>query len=83
MALSSGPRARAQGWSRALYEAFPDAQGLWYPSSMMGGQHALALYERARPAIAPLPLFHHPLADVVLDDMILETASQIGFQVQC
>jgi hypothetical protein len=82
MALSSGTHPRAQGWSRAFYEAFPEAQGLWYPSSMFGGQHALALYERARPALAELPLVHRSLDDAVLDDLILATAQQIGYQVR-
>jgi hypothetical protein len=82
MALSSGTHSRAQGWSRAFYDAFADAQGLWYPSSMYGGQHALALYERARPAVAELPLVHRSLDDVVLDDLIFETARQIGYELR-
>jgi hypothetical protein len=82
LALSSGTHSRAQGWARAFYAAFADAQGLRYPSSMDGGQHALALYERARPALAELPLVHRSLDDAILDDLILETAHQISYEVR-
>jgi hypothetical protein len=49
---------------------------------MYGGQHALALYERARPALAELPLVHRSLDDAILDDLILETAHQISYEVR-
>jgi len=32
MALASGQRARARRWSQAIYEAFPQVDGLLYGS---------------------------------------------------
>src|SRR5262249_15503655 len=34
MALNTGDRARARRWSRTVYEAYPQAEGLWYASAM-------------------------------------------------
>jgi hypothetical protein len=58
MALNSGPRARARRWSMAIYAAYPQAEGLWYPSSMHANQPSVALYERARDALPSAPFFH-------------------------
>ena len=60
-AISSGPRDRARAWARAIFAAYDDIDGLWYPSSMDGGQPAVCLWERAAdavvgPADALLPL---------------------------
>lgn len=79
MALSSGPRPRAQRWSRAIYAAYPDVQGLWYPSSMHANRPAVALYERARPAIAPTPVFHRALDDPLLVDLLAWAAATLGY----
>lgn len=32
--INSGPRPRARSWSQSIYAAFPDLDGLLYPSSM-------------------------------------------------
>jgi len=32
MAIGTGPRPRAQRWSRAIYDAYPDLDGLYYLS---------------------------------------------------
>src|SRR5439155_22327349 len=60
-AISSGPRDRARAWARAVFAAYDDIDGLWYRSSMDGGQPAVCLWERAAdavvgPADALLPL---------------------------
>src|SRR5882757_9049938 len=47
MAIHSGSRGRARGWARDLYDAYPEIQGILYAASMHGGQHAIALNERA------------------------------------
>ena len=59
MLLASGPRGRARDWSRQVYAAYPQIQGLWYPSSMHAHARSAALYERAR---AALPADLHPVA---------------------
>jgi RES domain len=80
-AISTGPRRRAQRWSRRIYEAFPDVEGLCYPSSMCGGELAYALYERAENTIAPTPSFHRALADPALLTPLEEAARRIGYVV--
>lgn len=64
-AISAGDHALAQAWSRYWYEhpkTFGELDGLYYPSAH-NGQPAVALYERARPALT-LPRGHDaPLTD--------------------
>lgn len=79
MAIASGQRARARRWSQAVYEAFPDVQGLWYPSSMAGNAPAVALYERASPAVPARPLFHRPLADPSLRQALARVARRLNY----
>lgn len=54
-AISSGPRPRAQRWECAIYDAYPQVDGLWYPASMRGGGMAFALLERAEDALPAGP----------------------------
>jgi hypothetical protein len=35
MAINSGRRDRARGWSQRVYEDYPTIEGLYYPSSMV------------------------------------------------
>lgn len=79
MALSSGPRPRARRWSQAIYAAFPEVQGLWYPSSMAGNAPAVALYERAEAALPQQPFFHRPLDDPALRDPLRHAARRLGY----
>jgi RES domain len=80
-AISTGPRARAREWSRAVYEAYPDVEGLSYPSSMLGPTRAVALYERARDAIASAPPFHAPLTHPGLQAPIQRIAARLGYRL--
>jgi hypothetical protein len=79
MAIATGPRPRARRWARAIYEAYPDLGGLYYPSSMHGNRPAVALTERTRPAIPPRPEFHRPLADPALLRMLEKVARDLGY----
>lgn len=79
MALSSGPRPRAQRWSQAVYEAYPDIQGLFYPSSMHANRPAIALYERAADSLPPMPIFHRPLIDPALLPVLARVARDLGY----
>jgi hypothetical protein len=76
-AMHSGPRSRARAWARDIYEAYPDAQGLYYGSSMNGHAPAVVLTERATSAIPEQPLFIRALND----DLILETLQQIALRL--
>ena len=60
MAINSGSRSRARAWSRVIYASYPDAGGVWYPSSLKN-QPCAALYERAARALPASPAFNEPL----------------------
>lgn len=81
MALNSGRRYRSQSWSRAMYEAYPDIDGLQYGSSMNANLPSVALYERAIDAMPMLPVFHRALADPVLTTTILNAAVNLRYVV--
>jgi RES domain len=84
MAIHSGSRGRARGWARDLYEAYPEVQGILYAASMHGGQHAIALNERAlkEPLFPAHPLFHRALADDVMLDPLKHAASELGYALR-
>lgn len=84
MAIHSGSRRRAQGWSRDLYQAFPSVQGIRYASSMNGGAPAYALNERSRPSdlFPPHPSFHRALADDVMLDPLKHAAGALGYALR-
>jgi hypothetical protein len=80
-AISSGPRPRARRWSQTIYEAYPAIAGLWYRSSMGGNRPAVALYERATPALPARPMFHRALADSALTPIVLRAAGRFNYAV--
>ena len=57
MAISSGPRPRAQEWSRVIYDSYPQVEGLYYASSMHANLPAAALYRAGRGRAAARPDF--------------------------
>lgn len=79
MAINSGPRPRARRWSRAIYEAYPDVQGLLYASSMNAGEQAVALYERAAHTLPALPTFNEPLSHPTLLPTLRRFAADLGY----
>ena len=81
MAINSGPRPRARLWSRAIYDAYPQVQGLWYASSMNANQPAVALYERAEACLASAPFYHRPLADPGFDRQLRNAAYALGYRL--
>jgi RES domain len=84
MAIHSGSRGRARSWARDLYEAYPEIQGILYAASMHGGQHAIALNERAlrEPLFSAHPLFHRALADDVMLDTLKHAARDLGYALR-
>jgi hypothetical protein len=78
-AIATGRRATAQAWSRAIHRAYPEIAGLRYRSSMAGGSHNLALYERALPAIPPHPATHLPLTHPGLSLPLARIAARLGY----
>ncbi len=81
MALSSGPRPRAQRWARALYAAFPRAQGVFYPSVMHAHAPSVALWERGRGVLPQQPGFHRALGDPGLWAPVRNAARELGYIV--
>jgi RES domain len=81
MVINSGQRPRARRWSRAIYEAYQEAEGLWYASSMHANAPAVALYERARSALPPRPEVNRSLADATLDISLENAALELGYAV--
>jgi hypothetical protein len=78
-AIHSGPRSRTRAWARELYEAYPNAQGVHYGSSLNGHAPAIALNERAQSAIPRLPLFHRALNDDILVDILRRIALRLSY----
>src|SRR4051812_14044998 len=70
MAIHSGPRPRAQRWSRVIHASYPKLDGLLYCSSMHANRQAVALYERAHNAMPEAPVFHRALSDPALLPML-------------
>jgi hypothetical protein len=77
--LSSGPHGPSRAWSRALYEAYPSADGLHYESSMLPGSPAMAIWERAVNAVPAVPRLHRALADPVLWVPLDNAARLLGY----
>ena len=78
-AIATGSRSRAQAWSRAIHRSYPDVAGLLYRSSMAGGSHNLALYERAEPALPDRPAVHLPLTHPGMQLPLARAAAKLGY----
>lgn len=79
MALSSGPRRRAQRWARAIYGAYADIEGLIYPSSMHANRDAIALWDRGATAIPLRPEFHRRLDEPAILPALKQVAVALGY----
>lgn len=76
---STERRDLVQGWSRSIYEAYPEIGGLLYASSMNSNAPAVALYERTQETLSSRPLFHRPLSDPALEHMLKRMCRTIGY----
>lgn len=81
MLINAGRRDRARDWSRAIYDAYPQVEGLWYCSSMNANQPAVALCERAADALDLAPIFHRELADPSLLDPLRHAAVALDYEL--
>lgn len=81
MAINSGPRPRAQRWARSIYGAYPGLSGIYYPSSMDGNRPAVALFERALPAMPQHPRLNRALAEPPLLIPITNAAARFGYRI--
>ncbi len=79
MAIHSGSHARSRQWSRAIYDAYPNVEGVFYASSMYALQPALALYERAQSALPPAPRLDLLLTDPGLVAPLAAAARELHY----
>ena len=79
MAINSGSRSRARDWSRQIYTAYPEIQGLRYASSMHANQPAFALYERVRASVPASPELDQPLVNPALAGLLADAALRLGY----
>lgn len=81
MQIHSGIKSRARRWSQAVYEAYPDIEGIKYCSSMNANKPAYALYERAISAVPRLPEIHRALVDPALLPSLGDCANSLGYHL--
>jgi len=77
-AIFTGPPPRAQEWSRAIYDHYPDLDGLYYPSSNHPASGCVALYERSQDALTT-PLLLRPLTAAGLTRYLEQAAHELGW----
>jgi hypothetical protein len=78
-AICSGRRDRAREWARAIYDDYPNIDGIHYTPAHYGPGHSVALFERARDAIPPNPHFHRPLSSPGLRGVLDNIANILGY----
>lgn len=79
MAINSASRAKARKWSRAIYSAYANVEGLLYGSAMHGNSRAIALYERATSAMPVTPAFNRALLDPGMTTVLSNTAVTLNY----
>ena len=83
MGLMTGTRSVGRNWARALYTAYPKAQGLAYPSSMHANAMAIVLNDRtdSAEALPRSPDFHKALNDAGMITLLKNAARELGYVV--
>jgi hypothetical protein len=84
-AISSGPRAAAREWARAIYDHYTgeDAvHGILYTCSHRPPDRSVALFERARFAMPEYPELSDPLNLVGLRPRMIDVAARLGLRLQ-
>ena len=79
--LLSKDRSLSRAWSRAIYDAYPDVQGLYFLSKLRGTWRNVALYDRAVTAIPGQAASDVALASPGLLPMLEYTASLLKWLV--
>ena len=81
-AIATGRRDIAQAWSRSIYAAYPEIDGLVYPSAMVGGATNVAIYERGTPTLPGRPGLNIPLSHPGLARSISRIADTYGYDLR-
>lgn len=71
----------AQEWSRAVYEAYPEIDGILYASARHPGGRNVALYEKAILALPATPDLDYPLSHPDLRTPLENAAIEIGYEL--
>ncbi len=74
--------ARAREWSCAFYEAYPELDGVYYPSSMCPPHPLVALYERAQDAFPADPAWNLPLWESGLWNALEKARKEINYSIE-
>ncbi|MDE0224964.1 MAG: RES family NAD+ phosphorylase [Gammaproteobacteria bacterium] len=84
MGLMTGARSVSRNWARELYVAYPEAQGLGYPSSMHANAVAIVLNDRVDPAgaLPDSPRFHKALDDPGMITLLKNAAREVGYVIR-
>lgn len=77
-ALVSGARGVARTYSRAIYRAYPDVDGLIWSSSVLPPGRSMVLYERAHDALPAAPASDRPLLEPFLQPALGRIAGAYG-----
>lgn len=79
MAINAGSRAKARKWSRVIYAAYTNVEGLLYCSAMRGNSPAIALYDRAIAAMPVTPTFNRALLDPSMTTVLSNAAVNLNY----
>ena len=81
-AIATGRRDIARAWSRSIYAAYSDIEGLIYPSAMAGGAMNVAIYERGAPTLPLRPVLNVPLSHPGLTRPMNRIAETYGYDLR-
>ena len=81
MGLMTGPRSVSRAWARAFHDAWPETEGLYYPSSMHANRPAMVLTERAEEVgvVPEQPSLHRSLGDPAILSVLRNAAHELGY----
>lgn len=74
-ALLSGPRGVSRAWSRAIYNEYPEVDGLIWSASVLPTGRSILLYERAEDAVPRFPGSDRALSEPFLQPALSRIAS--------
>ncbi|WHT16156.1 RES domain-containing protein [Crossiella sp. CA-258035] len=80
LALSTGPTKVTQSWARAIREACPHLDGLWYRTVMAPLDHSVCLWDPpAAPGLPDEPDLLLPLSDPRLDEPLTRICAELNY----
>lgn len=77
--INNGPKNVCREWAVAFSAAVPNLEGMIFTG--MAGRDCVVLYDPAKDAFGPAPLFSRALDDDVIRDRVAQAAASINFGV--